>query len=47
MSTRPSSVMLDLLEIQARILERTGLHSEGRDLATEVLACRLAQRGQE
>ena len=29
MSIRPSPFMLDLLEIQAGILERTGLRSEG------------------
>ena len=43
MSIRPSPFMLDLLEIQAGILERAGLRSEARDLTTQVLACRLAQ----
>ena len=47
MSIRPSPFMVDLLEIQAGILERAGLHSDARDLTTQVLACRLAQCEQE
>ena len=47
MSIRPSSFMLNLLEIQAGILEQTGLRAEARDLKTQVLACRLAQHEQE
>ena len=47
MSNRASLFMLDLLEIQAEILERSGLISEARGLSTEVLAYRLADRGRE
>ncbi len=43
MTNRQRPFMIDLLEIQAAILERAGLRSEARDLTTEVLAHRLAE----
>ena len=45
MIDRTAPLMLDFLEIQAELLERAGLRSEARSLATEVLACRLARLG--
>ena len=41
MSTRNDTVMLDLLELQAALLEHAGMRSEARDLTTEVLARRI------
>ena len=43
MSSIPSPFMLNLLEIQAGMLERDGLRSQARDLTTQILACRLGQ----
>lgn len=41
MLSSTANVMLDLLELQAALLERAGMLSEARDLTTEILARRI------